>query len=170
MSFNPLKILKSIAPTIASALPGPFGGLARSIVTEALGIDKTTSDDKIEAELAKNPELYEKLKRAEMDFQLKLEQLGLDAEKIAADDRSSARQREVALKDWTPRLLGGFVLAGWVGVTVTLLTLTIPPSNQDIVMRSLGTLDMAMGLVLSYYFGSSSGSREKTELLAKNGK
>jgi len=34
-------------------------------------------------------------------------------------------------------------------------------------MRSLGTIDMALGLVLGYYFGSSAGSDKKNELIRK---
>lgn len=163
-------ILKVVAPTVASALPGPLGPLAKKAVTDLLGLDEKASEEQIEEVLAKsNPETLEKLRKLDAEFKIQMRKLDVDLEQIASADRSSARQREVALRDWTPRLLGGTVLSGWVGVTAVMMTQTIPVSNHDIVMRSLGTLDMALGLVLSYYFGSSSGSRAKDETIAKLG-
>ena len=37
---------------------------------------------------------------------------------------------------------------------------------RDMALRSLGTLDAALGLVLSYYFGSSLSSTKKTEQIS----
>jgi hypothetical protein len=39
---------------------------------------------------------------------------------------------------------------------------------RELVARVLGTLDGALMLVLSYYFGSSSGSQAKDDLLHKS--
>jgi hypothetical protein len=52
-------------------------------------------------------------------------------------------------------------------VTATILTQVIDPAMKDLVLRSMGTLDMALGLVLSYYFGSSLGSARKDETIHK---
>jgi len=48
----------------------------------------------------------------------------------------------------------------------------VPEGSINIVMRSLGTLDAAVGLVLGYYFGSSVGSASKTDQISTmiNGK
>ena len=43
----------------------------------------------------------------------------------------------------------------------------LPQEMREIVMRALGTLDAIMGMIFSYYFGSSLGSKEKTTQIEK---
>jgi hypothetical protein len=43
----------------------------------------------------------------------------------------------------------------------------VPQEMREIVLRSMGTLDMALGLVLGYYFGSSAGSARKDMVIDK---
>jgi hypothetical protein len=38
---------------------------------------------------------------------------------------------------------------------------------RELIARVLGTLDSALMLVLSYYFGSSAGSAEKNQIMAQ---
>jgi hypothetical protein len=47
-----------------------------------------------------------------------------------------------------------------------ILTHIVPPDMRDIVLRSMGTLDMFLGMVLTYYFGSSAGSAKKDAIMA----
>jgi len=64
------------------------------------------------------------------------------------------------------------IMALYIGVQAYILGYVIPESSLNVVMRSLGTLDAAVGLVLGYYFGSSVGSANKTDQLSSmiNGK
>ncbi len=43
----------------------------------------------------------------------------------------------------------------------------VPADSRPFVERGFGMLDMAVGLVLNYYFGSSIGSKRKTEGMLK---
>ena len=89
-----------------------------------------------------------------------------ELERIAYQDRDSARTREVKTGDsWTPRALAGIVILGWFALQWFLLTHLIPQEMREIVLRGLGTLDMAVGLVLGYYFGSSVGSAGKDQTI-----
>jgi hypothetical protein len=89
-------------------------------------------------------------------------------EELAPTDRASAREREVKSGDsWTPRILASLIVMAWFAIQWHLLVHIIPQEMREIVMRTLGTLDMALGMVLGYYFGSSASSRTKTELIAK---
>lgn len=164
-------IVASVAPTIAGALAGPFGPIASIAVTallRAVGLGDDASPKDLEAALMSGkPELLIQLRSAEQNFVLELKRAQIDLEKVHAGDRDSARQRERDVKDWTPRVLATVIVSGYILVQAFLLTQTIDVSMRDIVMRSLGIIDVALALVLSYYFGSSSGSRDKTNSLVE---
>jgi hypothetical protein len=67
-----------------------------------------------------------------------------------------------------PPILSVLVVVAWVLVQFFLLSHVIDASMRELVARVLGTLDGALMLVLSYYFGSSSGSQAKDDLLHKS--
>jgi hypothetical protein len=67
-----------------------------------------------------------------------------------------------------PPILSVLVVVAWVLVQFFLLNHVIDASMRELVARVLGTLDGALMLVLSYYFGSSSGSQAKDEMLHKS--
>jgi len=169
-------ILTAIAPTIASAMGDPLAGMATTAVINAFGLAPDSSkDDVMRAVAGATPEQLLKLKEVESQLILDLKKLDVDVMKLQVDNTRSAREREIATKDWTPRVLAFSIMALYIGVQAYILGYVIPDGSVNIVMRSLGTLDAAVGLVLGYYFGSSVGSANKTEqitsvLNAKNGK
>jgi hypothetical protein len=176
MSFT--DVLKKSFPFISAAasLGGPIGTMAASLIGKAIGVDKVPPTvDGISNAIATafaDPAQRAALIQAEHDFQLQMAELGYkDAEDLAATaaaDRANARNREIQVKDWTPRLLAFVVIVlcfageGWY------FTHGAPgTASPELIGRILGTLDSALILVLSYYFGSSAGSDRKTELLAE---
>jgi len=169
-------VLGSVAPTIASALGGPLAGVAVGSLSKALLGDASAGQaapDKIETAVleANNPDVLLKLKQAEEEFQIAMQQHGVDLEKLAQADRDSARQRQVALKDYAPTILGYIVVALTGSLEAYVLLRGIPTAIDPVIVgRILGTLDAALTLVLSYYFGSSAGSDRKTEILARTQK
>lgn len=101
-------------------------------------------------------------KMAEIEANLKL-----SLEKIAADDRNSARQREMAVKDKTPAYLAYGITVGFFGVLCYMLAYKVPETGHDALLVMLGSLGTAWAAVVSYYFGSSAGSDRKSELLMR---
>ena len=91
----------------------------------------------------------------------------LQLEKIAADDRDSARKREIATGDNTNRRLAYLIVVVFGAAQYMVFTHQFPSDQAIMVARVLGTIDMALGLVLGYYFGSSAGSARKDDLLGK---
>lgn len=148
------------APAIATALGGPGAGAAVAALSHVvLGHGNGTADDVAAALEAAQPELFTKIRAADQTFEL-------EQQRIAADDRKSARQREIDAHDsWTPRALAGLVVIGaFVGEGYA-MTHAIPTGSEMLVGRVLGTLDGALMLVLAYYFGSSAGSAAKNRIL-----
>lgn len=150
-------LLKTIAPTVATVLGGPLAGLAVKTIGDAIGMDEPTQA-KIEKALTGSHLTAEQIlaiKNADQALIVKLKELDIDVQKIAAADRDSARKREVDTKDWTPKILAAVIVVTWGGVQWYLLRHVIHEDMRELVMRVLGTLDAALMLVLSYYYGAS---------------
>lgn len=171
-------ILKKAFPYIsaASSLGGPLGTMAAAAVGAALGLNKPlgSAPDALANAIAAafaDPAQRAALLKAEQDFQVQMQQLGYEhaeeIENIAALDRDSARKREVQVKDWTPRILAFVVVAlCFFGEAYYFMHGSPSNASPELIGRILGTLDAAVMLVLSYYFGSSAGSDEKTKTLS----
>ena len=82
-------------------------------------------------------------------------------ERIHQEDRASARQRQVALKDDTPAILSLILTMGFFGALAAHIFWEIPPSNQTLLNVMLGSLGTAWISAMTYFFGSSAGSRSK---------
>jgi hypothetical protein len=159
--------LSQIAPSIATALGGPLAGLAVTAISKALGIDekdvqKTIETGKLSAEQIMS------LKQAEIELQTKAQELGLNFETLATQDRKSAREMQMSTKSFVPALLSILVVCAWALIQYFLLTHVIAQEMRELVARVLGTLDGALMLVLSFYFGGSSDSQNKDDLLHRS--
>ena len=154
--------LKQIAPTIATVLGGPLAGLAVDAVSKAIGIDpkdvqKTISDGKLSAEQ------IALIKQAEIGMAARAQELGLDFEKLAVDDRKSARDMQEKTQSWIPGAMAIIVTVGFFGILIGLMMETLKTSEA--LMLMLGSLGTAWTGIIAFYFGSSAGSQKKDELL-----
>ena len=167
-----LNLVRTVAPTIASAVGGPLAGMATRAISEALlGKHDGSEQELAEAAAKATPEQLLALKQAENDFAIKMRELDIDLERIANEDRDSARNREVATKDWTPRILAGLITVGYFGALFYMLRNGLPQhGGSEAMLVMLGTLGTAWGGVVAYYFGSSAGSKAKDEAMRRNAK
>jgi hypothetical protein len=154
-----LSILKTTAPALATAVAGPLGGAAVGMIADKLGLSNKTVEA-VTAALTSNPENIQKLKEMELEFY-----------KIDAQDRNSARNREIEMaksdvhfitKNIASILALG-TLSGSMVMTGLIFFVDFPDSQENIIIFALGFLSSSATQVLSYYFGSSQGSKEKTE-------
>ena len=166
-----LKIVGAVAPTIATAIGGPLGGMAMKVVADVLGLPADSSEkDVSRAMAAATPEQLLALKQADQDFAVRMRELDIDLEKIAASDRDSARRREAQVRDWMPRVLAFVIVAGFMGTVFMVLLGYVEGMKDPLMATTVGTLigfvSAKAEQVVAYYFGSSSSSQQKTQLLA----
>jgi hypothetical protein len=161
------EIVGAVAPGLATVLGGPVAGLAVSALSrQLLGRGDGTEAEVAAAVASGGGEVLQRIKQAELDFQVRLRELDIDVDKIHQADRASARDREARTGDVvTPRALAFLVTAGFFAVLGWLLIEGKPTTGGDALLVMLGALGGAWGSVIAYYFGSSAGSRDKTALL-----
>lgn len=165
-----LNLVRTVAPSIASAVGGPLAGMATRAISEALlGKPDGTEAELTEAAAKATPEQLLALKQAENEFSVRMRELDIDLERIANADRDSARQREVKTGDWMPRVLA-FVVVGGFMLTVFLVLLGHVEGMKDPLMATtvgtlIGFVSAKCEQVVAYYFGSSAGSKAKDEAM-----
>ena len=168
-------VVKTVAPTLALALGGPLAGLAAQMISENLfpGKKKVLSH----AELAKllggqlvgGGKVLEQLRQAEKQFAVELRKLDIEISAIDAADRASARHRQQKLKDSCPNIMGLMVLTGFfvtVGFVLTYGLDHLSSTTAAFAGTMVGYVSAKADQVIAYFFGSSSGSREKTRAMA----
>ncbi len=174
MGFS--SVLKSMFPFISAAasLGGPLGTMAAFAVGKAIGVDNVeATPEGISTALAnvKDPAVLQALQKAEQDFQVQMAQIGYknveDILAIDAGDRANARAREIAVKDKIPAILAIAITGGFFGLVYLLAYHEIPKDSQAILQVLIGSLGTAWIGVVNYYFGSSSGSAAKTQIMAQ---
>ena len=153
MNFDKVKgLVGSLAPTLGAALGGPVGGAAATMLADVLGCDP--APQKIEKALQQaTPEQLAEIKKAELDFEVRMKELEVDV--FALETKDTQHARESFKEDWTARaiallsvlLFGGYIL---------LVTLQPPSANDDgIVNLVLGYLGGVVSSIVSFYFGAS---------------
>ena len=78
------------------------------------------------------------------------------------------------MKEWIKEvymyILGAFVVALCFFLTYLLISVSIPPENQNIVTVAYGIVLGWGGLVVGYFFGTSKSSNDKTKIIANGNK
>jgi len=164
-------LLAQVAPTVATALGGPLAGLAVKTLSEAMFGHQEGSESDVSAALMNaTPEQLQKLKETDATFKLKMKELDIDLERIASGDRDSARNMQMHTNDWIPRAMAIMVTFGFFGILTWLLTKGVPPTGSETLIYMLGALGTAWTGIVQFYFGSSAGSKAKTDALTQGEK
>jgi len=151
-------------------LPG-VGGLAGSLLADSLGVEN--NPESISAALNNaSPAQLSKIKEMQLKHEQVLLQLALKQEELRLQDIQSARQREAAVmketggKDWNLYALAWTILAGFFVLCWFLMKKPLPVGQNEVVFMLFGALASGFGQVLTYFFGSSKSSSDKTKLLS----
>lgn len=164
-AFGPL--LGQVAPTIATALGGPLAGIAvKTLSNVLLGREDGSAEDVSAALATASPEQLAQIKQIDADFKVRMKELDIDLERIAVSDRESARNMHVQTQDWIPRVLALLITVGFFGVLAYMLLNGMPKSGTEALLMMLGALGTAWTGVVNFYYGSSAGSKAKTDAMA----
>lgn len=162
--------LKNLAPTLASALLGPLGGVAVSAIGNILGVSGATTAtiSKAFQDGKLTPEQLTAIKELELKYQNDEAERGFKYSELAFKDRDSARVNNVAggvqmHLFWLSLIL----LIVTLGTEIWVLFRGYPEAlPQIIVGRVLGLMDAVAMMVLAYWYGTTNGSAQKNSLLA----
>jgi len=155
--------LEQVAPTIATALGGPLAGLAVTAIAKVIGVDEKDVQGVIDSGKMSADQIAQ-IKLAEIEFQKQTQELGLNFEKLATDDRKSSREMQIATKSWVPSVLSMLVTIGFFGILIWLMLHPADTANTPL-MIMLGSLGTAWTGIIAFYFGSSAGNSRKDEML-----
>ena len=158
--------LKTVAPTIATALGGPLAGMAVSAVSKALNIapeevQNVISSNKLDAEQVAAIQL------AELELKKQAQSMGLDFAKLTVEDRKSARDMQIATKSMLVPSLAILIVSAFIGVVIATLG-GFAVVDSVLAGTLIGYLSAKAEQVVNFYFGSSAGSKEKTDIIAKS--
>lgn len=162
------ELLKTVAPSIGAAIGGPFGGIAGKMIADALGEPPPNTEAALQKLVNKalaDPALAVKLKEAELAFDAKMAELGVDIYKTEVDDRKSAR--EMAKVNMWPQIVISVVyniIYFLVLKEFIQMINTEQEINTQVMMLVSGLLGLMTGeipRINAFWFGSSHGSQKK---------
>ena len=154
-----LNLLKGVAPALATAVAGPLGAAAITAISSKLGV--SDSIEEVAKAIVGDPQAAQKLAELELEYA-----------KLDAQDRDSARKAYAAIatsenSTKLDKMVVPILALGVVGLAFLLIGVLMfvdtPNDQQQLVIFALGFITSAAGQVLSFYFGSSQGSKDKTE-------
>lgn len=65
-------------------------------------------------------------------------------------------------------ILGVLIIVGFFALLVILIFKPIPENNSEVLNLAIGSLLSSFSMVVGYFYGSSAGSAQKTELMNNN--
>lgn len=165
-----LATLKSLAPTVASALLGPLGGVAVGAIGSLLGVSDATQDKIANAIQTgqMTPEQIGKLKELELEYQNNEKERGFKYAELAFKDRDSAREMQKTTRSSIPAVLSVVITLGFLGLLTGLMTGYLKADDNQAMLLMLGALGVAFGQVINFWLGSTAESSRKTELIAQS--
>ena len=173
-------------PAALAAILTPLLGNGLNLVANAVmakGKDFVEKKLGVELKPDMSPEDLAKIQIAQMEHEeelmrLRIEHDSLDLAELQAllKDTNDARQREVQIANSDKAPLINKIVTPVLALSILLLTFVlfgvvmfndtpVEASRKDILIYILGVLSAIASQIVSYYFGSSAGSKEKTDAL-----
>jgi len=167
MSFDWKSVVRTIAPILGGSLGGPVGAAAMGTIAKVLLGKDTAGEAELEIAMQNaTPEQLAELKKADNDFKIRMEELGFKREELMFKDVADARSL-FGINIWPQIILSGLYTIGYFIVLVLIMTdrANISPELQATANLIIGILTAAIPQILQFWFGSSTGSKEKTLLM-----
>ena len=154
--------LEQLAPTVASCLGGPLAGLAVEAVSKLMGTNLADTQALLNSGKMTADQIAS-VQQAEIALKAQAQSMNLDFAKLAEADMESARTMQTTTRSWVPGFLAIFITSGFFGILAALMLGYATKSDE--LMLMLGGLGTAWTGVVHFYFGSSSGSQAKDQLI-----
>lgn len=162
-----LRIASQFAPGLVRRLAGDRAGdVAERILSLGGVITGATDPAEIERRLAEDAAKAHEFRMQAAELEVELEQAYLADRQDARDMR--LKLAELGRTDWMMYAVGGVVIAGFVATVLAAFFADLTPEQRYMVFSLAGLLGGMAGQVVSYFFGSSRGSAEKTRLMTGN--
>jgi hypothetical protein len=160
-----------LIPTLGKAIAGDIGGAVQEGL-KALGIEPTGNDDedkKIWEKAASRPtpEQIVRLKEADLQYKKDLSDKKLKIEELVVDTVKGSQAMYVATKDKTVPTLAFISAFGFIGMIIALFTVPVPEDNKGMIHTLVGNVFGLVAAVYTFYFGSSKGSQDKDDKIAR---
>lgn len=157
-THNWLDTLAAVAPTLATAIGGPLAGTAVAIIgRKLLGKEGATEADIALALGTADPSDLLKLKDADNQF-------AKDMKALDVQNTQGARKLAIDTSILPQVLLSVIYTAGYFWLMYMLIggDVKIPADIKPMITILLGVMTAAQAQIMNFWFGSSSGSKEKT--------
>jgi len=187
--FDWKSTLATVAPAIAGMFGSPIAGLAVKAGLTAFGItgsDQPTNQQDAERLLASKvenatPEDMLKLKQANQSFTVKMEELDISRDKLVIDDTKDARHQNsdnnrvfwlgISVLITFSVVISGSMYGAWELLSGSSnVTKGLPEGLLAAIFSFIGTIIGYVAAnaqqVISFFFGSSRGSKHKTDAMA----
>jgi uncharacterized membrane protein len=157
-----LNLLKSFAPALATAVAGPLGGAAVSMIAKKFGVEDTVAS--VAQAIIGDPEAGKKLREMELEYaKMHLENV---------KDARAMQTAALAQSDVFAKRFVYYFAAFWSVAACSYIGFItfadIPEKNLRFVDTILGVcIGGIITTILNYFYGSSQQSVKKTELLSK---
>ena len=148
-------LLKSLAPTIASAAGGPMAGMAVKMAAQKLGVPDATANE-IEDIIEREPEKAVLLKEADRDFKDRIREMEIDLESFKTEVEDRQHARETFKNDWTPKVFGILALLLYGAYVMAVTIMPHDQNDETIISLVLGQLSGILGTMAAFWFSGSS--------------
>ena len=148
-------LLKSLAPTIASAAGGPMAGMAVKMAAQKLGVPDATANE-IEDIIEREPEKAVLLKEADKDFKDRIREMEIDLESCKTEVEDRQHARETFKNDWTPKVFGILALLLYGAYVMAVTIMPHDQNDETIISLVLGQLSGILGTMAAFWFSGSS--------------
>ena len=160
-----LGLIKGFAPAIATAVAGPLGGAAVSMIAKKFGVENTVAA--VAQAIAGDPEAEKKLRELDLEYaKMHMENVkdarAMQTAALAQSDVFSKRFVYYFAAFWSfaSCLYIGFITFG-----------DIPMANIRFADTILGfLLGTVVATILNFFYGTSKSSQDKTDKLAEMAK
>ena len=166
--MNWIDAVKGIAPMVGTALGGPLGGAAAAFLADKLGVKEKTLEA-VSAVLSSGkmtPDQLVQVREAEIEFEKFCKQNNIDVARVHLENTKDARVMQTQTRSYYPATLSTIITIGFFSILGWMLY-DDKIANSEPILIMLGALGAAFAAVVNFWLGSSIGSMQKTEAMAR---